>query len=74
MPEASNARQHACFDRCAVQGSAAKSAHRMVLSVRNRIHCGMGRFCFAFFASFILMRKVFCDGCSKAHTAPGQLG
>lgn len=43
----------------------AKLAHRIVLSVRNRIHWGIGRFCFAFFASFILMRKVFCDGCSK---------
>ena len=39
-------------------------AHRMVLSVRKRIHCGMGRFCLAFLASFILIRKVFCDGCT----------
>lgn len=38
----------------------------MELSVRKRIHCGMGRFCLAFFASFCLMRKVFWDGC--AHT------
>lgn len=42
-------------------------AHLMVLSVRKRIHCGMGRFCLAFLASFILMRKVFCDGCSSRH-------
>ena len=33
--------------------------HLILLSVRNRIHCGMGRFCLAFFASFCLIRKVF---------------
>lgn len=40
----------------------------MVLSVRKRIHWGMGRFCLAFLASLFLMRKVFWDGCT--HTQP----
>ena len=41
----------------------------MVLSVRKRIHWGMGRFCLAFLASFILIRKVFCDGCIAETTS-----
>jgi len=32
--------------------------YRMVLPVRMRIHCGMGRFCFSFLANLDLMRKV----------------
>jgi hypothetical protein len=42
-----------------------RDAHRMVLSVRRRIHCGMGRFCFAFFARILLIRKDFWDGCRR---------
>ena len=53
-----------------MRGWAQATAHRIVLSVRNRIHCGMGRFCLAFLASFILMRKVFCDGCSTETQQP----
>ena len=41
-------------------------AHLILLSVRKRIHCGIGLFCLAFFASFRLMRNVFCDGCMPA--------
>ena len=37
--------------------------HLILLSVLNRIHCGMGLFCLAFLASFLLMRNVFWDGC-----------
>ena len=36
--------------------------YRMVLSVFIRNQCGMGRFCFCFFASFILIWKLFWDG------------
>lgn len=36
----------------------------MVLSVRMRIQCGMGRFCLIFFASFFLILNVLCDGCN----------
>ena len=39
-------------------------AHLILLFVRNRIHCGMGRFCFAFFASTRLILNVFWDGCT----------
>ena len=31
--------------------------YRIVLPVRSRIHCGMGRFCFAALASFFLVRN-----------------
>lgn len=34
----------------------------IVLSVRRRIHCGIGRFCFCFLARMRLVRKVLCDG------------
>ncbi len=37
--------------------------HLMVLSVRMRIQCGTGRFCFIFFANLILILKVLWDGC-----------
>jgi len=30
----------------------------MVFPVLIRIHCGIGRFCFSFFANFCLIRKV----------------
>ena len=36
----------------------------ILLFVRNRIHCGIGRFCFAFFASTRFILKVFWDGCA----------
>ena len=39
-------------------------AYLILLFVRNRIHCGMGRFCFAFFASTRLILNVFWDGCT----------
>jgi hypothetical protein len=34
----------------------------MVLSVRILIQCGMGRFCFCFFANFFLILNVFWEG------------
>ena len=33
----------------------------ILLSVRRRIHCGVGRFCFCFFASVRFVAKVLCD-------------
>lgn len=36
-------------------------AHLMVLPVRRRIHCGMGRFCFCALASLTFVRKVLWD-------------
>ena len=35
--------------------------YRMVLPVRRRIHCGMGRFCFWALASFCFVRKDLWD-------------
>ena len=32
-------------------------SYRIVLPVRRRIHCGIGRFCFAALASFFLVRN-----------------
>ena len=40
-------------------------AHRMVLPVRMRIHCGMGRFCFSFFASVFFVLKLLWAGCGQ---------
>ena len=37
--------------------------HRILLPVLRRTHCGMGRFCFCFLASFCLMRNVLWEGC-----------
>ena len=37
----------------------------ILLFVRNRIHCGMGRFCLAFFASTRFILNVFWDGCTR---------
>ena len=34
----------------------------MVLSVRMRIHWGMGRFCFCFFPKMRLILNDLCDG------------
>ena len=45
------------------------SAHLILLSVLKRIHCGMGLFCLAFLANFLLMRNVFWDGCMNAMNA-----
>ena len=39
----------------------AKRAYRIVLPVRSRIHWGMGRFCFCFFARMDLVRKDLKD-------------
>ena len=36
--------------------------HRMVLPVRKRIHCGIGRFCFCFFPRIRLILNDLCDG------------
>ena len=44
-------------------------ADLILLFVRKRIHCGIGRFCFAFFASTRLILNVFWDGCAQ-HTRP----
>ena len=45
-----------------------RDVHLILLSVRKRIHCGMGRFCLAFFASFCLIRNVFWEGCVQHMT------
>lgn len=39
---------------------------RMVLSVRRRIHCGIGRFWRCFFARIFFTLKVLLDGCRRA--------
>ena len=36
-----------------------QTRYLILLSVLKRIHCGMGLFCLAFFASFCLILKVF---------------
>lgn len=38
-------------------------AYLILLSVRNRIQCGIGRFCLAFLAKCFLILKVLCEGC-----------
>jgi len=38
-----------------------KTTYRIVLPVRRRIHCGMGRFCFWALASFCFVRKDLWD-------------
>ena len=38
--------------------------YRIVLPVRRRIHCGIGRFCFCAFASFCFVRNDLWD-CSR---------
>ena len=45
------------------------TAHRMVLSVRSRIHCGIGRFCFCFLPKMRLILKDLCDGWQGARRA-----
>jgi hypothetical protein len=52
-----------------------------MLPVRMRIHCGIGRFCFSFFASVFFVLNVLLAGCghgarkrwggSRAEQAPG---
>ena len=37
-------------------------AHRILFPVRMRIHWGMGRFCFSFFARVFFVRKVLLAG------------
>ena len=44
-------------------------AHRMVLSVRRRIHCGIGRFCFCFLPRMRLILNDLCDGWQGARQA-----
>ena len=41
-----------------------RRTYRIVLFVRRRIHCGMGRFCFAALASFFFVRNDLwlCEG------------
>ena len=41
--------------------------YRMRLSVRMRIHCGIGLFCFSFFASVFLTRNDLLHGMVAAH-------
>lgn len=46
-----------------------RKTYLMVLPVRRRIHCGIGRFCFCFLARICLVRKVLWEGCKrKKHT------
>ena len=42
-------------------------AYRIVLPVRNRIHCGIGRFDFCFLARIFFTRKVLLHGMLRAH-------
>lgn len=44
----------------------------IVLPVRNRIQCGMGRFCLAFFAKCFLILKVLFDGCARVQGKDGR--
>ena len=46
-------------------GIRSAAANLILLSVLKRIHCGMGLFCLAFLANFLLMRNVFWDGCKE---------
>ena len=41
---------------------AGHATYRMRLSVRRRIHWGIGRFCFIFFARKSFVRRDLCDG------------
>ena len=70
---------HASCEACSGWGSS--RAYRMVLLVRRRIHCGIGRFCFCALASFCLVRKDFwlCGnlsetavGCVESQKAEGE--
>ena len=40
-------------------------AHRILLPVRMRIHCGMGRFCLSFLASVFLVAIDLLAGCER---------
>ena len=44
-------------------------AHRMRLPVRMRIHWGIGRFCFSFFASVFFVFKLLFAGCRRAEAS-----
>ena len=44
-----------------------QKTHRMVLSVRRRIHCGIGRFCFCFFPKMRLILNDLWDGCGASN-------
>ena len=46
--------------------------YRILLFVRMRIHCGIGRFCFSFFASVILVRKLLLAGISRGCGRRGE--
>jgi hypothetical protein len=46
--------------------------HLMRLSVLMRIHCGIGLFCFCFFAKILLILKVFWDGWEERTGRMGQ--
>jgi len=48
-------------------------AYRMVLPVRMRIHCGIGRFCFSFLARVFLVRIVLLAGCAEVHTRRNRM-
>jgi hypothetical protein len=50
--------------RSEIGGKIRSIKYLMVLSVRMRIQCGMGRFCLIFFASFFLILNVLWDGCN----------
>ena len=47
--------------------------YRMVLSVRRRIHCGIGRFCFCFFPKMRLILNDLWDGCGAATESVREL-
>jgi len=48
--------------------------YRIVLPVRRRIHCGIGRFCFWAFASFCFVRKDLWDCISLVRYFWGRKG
>merc|ERR1719327_568310 len=43
--------------------------YRILFPVRMRIHCGIGRFCFSFFASVFFVRIVLLAGMAAATQA-----
>ena len=50
----------------------AAETHRMVLPVRMRIHCGIGRFCFSFLASVFFVFIDLLAGCGAGRSRAGK--
>lgn len=52
--------------------TAESTLHLMVLPVRIRTHCGIGRFCFIFFERIFLILKVLWEGWRKQNARHGS--